>query len=290
MRYEGMVYRPPSEAYSLIVQVTIGCSHNDCTFCSMFRGKQFRVRKTEEIRADLTDARGYYKRVERIFLADGDALCLSMDKLLDILGMIREIFPECERVGIYGSARDVLRKSPEDLVRLREAGLGIVYLGAESGSPAVLKAINKNATREELIGAVRMIEASGLRSSVTFISGIGGRALWEEHARMTASMISEMEPYYASILTLMVEPEAPLYDDIREGRFELLTPAEVMAEMELLLENINVTRPCVFRSNHASNYLSLKGDLPRDKERMLSQIRAAKENTSMLKEEYFRAL
>ncbi len=290
MQYEGMVYRPPSEAFSLIVQVTIGCSHNGCTFCSMFKEKKFRVRKFEEIRADLLEARGYYKRVERIFLADGDALCLSMDKLLAILELIRQVFPECQRVGIYGSARDALRKTPEDLARLKDGGLGIVYLGAESGSPQILKAIHKNATREELIQAVQRIEASGLRSSVTFISGIGGRALWEEHALMTASMISEMQPYYTSILTLMVEPEAPLYKDIREGRFQLLTPAEVMAEMELLLENIHVTRKCVFRSNHASNYLSLKGDLPKDRERMLDQIRAAKQNTSLLKEEYFRAL
>ncbi|MDD2301503.1 MAG: radical SAM protein [Eubacteriales bacterium] len=290
MQYEGMVYRPPSEAYSLIIQITIGCSHNECTFCSMFKDKQFRVRKPEEIRADLTEARGYYKRVDRIFLADGDALCLATDKLMSILDLIRELFPECRRVGIYGSARDVLRKTPEELIRLKEAGLGIVYLGAESGSPQILKAINKNATREELIESVQRIEASGLRSSVTFISGIGGRALWQEHALMTASMISEMQPYYASVLTLMVEPAAPIYEDIRAGRFELLTPVEVMAEMECLLENIHVTRKCVFRSNHASNYLSLKGDLPEDRERMLAQVRAAKENTAMLKEEYFRAL
>ncbi len=290
MQYEGMVYRPPSEAYSLIVQVTIGCSHNGCSFCSMFKEKQFRVRKPEEIRADLLEARQYYKRVDKIFLADGDALCLSTGKLLAILDLIRQTFPECRRVGVYGSARDVLRKEPGDLIRLKEAGLGIVYLGAESGSPQILKAINKNATREELIESVQRIEAAGFQASVTFISGIGGRELWQEHARMTASMISEMQPYYASILTLMVEPRAPLYRDIQEGRFQLLTPAEVMAEMECLLENIHVTKKCVFRSNHASNYLSLKGDLPEDQERMLAQIRAARENTSMLKEEYFRAL
>ncbi|MFA7502459.1 MAG: radical SAM protein [Anaerovoracaceae bacterium] len=290
MRYEGMIYRPPSEARSLIVQVTVGCSHNECTFCSMYRAKQFRIRPLEEIREDLVHASRLYGAVDRIFLADGDALCLSTDKLLAILQIIRDVFPDLSRVGIYGSARDVLRKELRELVQLREAGLGIVYIGAETGSPQILEMIKKNATREELIEAVQRIEESGLRASVTFISGIGGRPLWKEHAEMTASMISEMQPYYASVLTLMVEPDAPLYRDIREGRFELLTPMEVMDEMECLLSNIHVEKKCVFRSNHASNYLSLKGDLPDDKERMLAQIRAAKKDASLLKEEYFRAL
>lgn len=290
MQYEGSVYRPPSEAYSLILQVTIGCSHNKCSFCSMFKDKKFRVRSMEEIKADLADARGYYRAVERIFLADGDALCLSMQKLLDILAEIKKLFPECKRVGIYGSARDVLRKSLAELKELKQAGLGIVYLGAESGSQEILDRINKNATRQELIDAVKLIEESGIRSSVTFISGMGGKSLWREHALETASMINEMQPYYASVLTLMIDPAAPIYDEIQSGAFQLLSPVEVMDEMELLMENIDVTKPCVFRSNHASNYLSLKGDLPQDKERMLAQIKQARQNSSLLKDEHFRAL
>jgi radical SAM superfamily enzyme YgiQ (UPF0313 family) len=177
-----------------------------------------------------------------------------------------------------------------ELEELKAAGLGIVYLGAESGSQKILDRIHKNATREELIAAVRQAEAAGIRSSVTFISGIGGKALWREHALETASMINQMQPYYASVLTLMVESDAPLYQDIQNGTFRLLSPMEVMEEMELLMENIDVEKPCVFRSNHASNYLSLKGDLPRDKQAMLAQIRAAKKNSALLKEEYFRAL
>lgn len=290
MQYEGSVYRPPSEAYSLILQVTIGCSHNKCSFCSMFKDKKFRVRSMEEIKADLADARGYYRAVERIFLADGDALCLSMQKLLDILAEIKKLFPECKRVGIYGSARDVLRKSLAELKELKQAGLGIVYLGAESGSQEILDRINKNATRQELIDAVKLIEESGIRSSVTFISGMGGKSLWREHALETASMINEMQPYYASVLTLMIDPAAPIYDEIQSGAFQLLSPVEVMDEMELLMKNIDVTKPCVFRSNHASNYLSLKGDLPQDKERMLAQIKQARQNSSLLKDEHFRAL
>ena len=158
MRYEGDIYRPPSEAYSLLIQVTIGCSHNKCTFCSMFKDKKFRVREVSEVLEDLETARKTYRRVEKIFLCDGDALCLANHKLMVILEKIRELFPECKRVGIYGSAKDVLRKSPAELAELRSAGIGMIYLGAESGSQKVLDAICKGVTREQMIEAVHKIE------------------------------------------------------------------------------------------------------------------------------------
>ncbi|MBQ2095978.1 MAG: radical SAM protein, partial [Firmicutes bacterium] len=194
MQYEGMVYRPPSEAYSLILQVTIGCSHNKCRFCSMYKDKKFHIRQLEDILADLRECRAYYSRVRRIFLADGDALCLSNTKLLAILNAIRDLFPECERVGIYGRATDILRKTPEELKALKEAGIGIVYVGAESGDPEVLARMCKNATREQLIEGVRRAEDAGIAASVTFISGLGGRERWKEHAIASATMISEMRP------------------------------------------------------------------------------------------------
>lgn len=290
MRYEGSVYRPPSEAYSLIIQVTIGCAHNKCTFCSMFKDKQFRIRKPEEVLEDLEMARRYYSHVEKIFLADGDALVLSNKALLTILNRIKELFPECKRVGVYGSPQDVLRKKPEELKELKEHGVGIIYIGAESGSDRVLAEIQKGATRRELIDAVRKIEDSGIAASVTFISGLAGQNNWKEHAIESGTMISEMEPSYVSLLTLMLDPMAPIYRDVMDGTFECLTKEQVMDEAELLLENIEVTKPCVFRSNHASNYLSLKGDLPKDKEKMLDQICLAKKNTEMLKDERFRML
>ena len=292
MQYEGMVYRPPSEAYSLIIQVTVGCSHNKCRFCSMYKDKKFHIRQLEDILADLRECRAYYRRVRRIFLADGDALCLSMSKLLAILSAIRELFPECERVGVYGSAADILRKSPGELRELRDAGIGIVYVGAESGNPQVLANMHKSAGREELIAAVRRAEDAGIAASVSFISGLGGRELWKEHAIDSATMISEMHPSYASWLTLMLDPAAPITQDIAEGRFELLKPLEVLDEMELMLSHIDMPEDtvCVFRSNHASNYLSLKGDLPRDTEKMLAVVRQAKENSDMLRPEYWRAL
>lgn len=290
MKYEGLIYRPPSEAYSLLLQVTIGCSHNKCTFCSMFKAKNFRVRKMEEIFADLDEARAYYRHVGRIFLCDGDALCLSMDKLMAILGYIREKFPECERVGVYGSPRDVLLKTPEELETLRDAGLSIIYIGAESGSDKVLLDVCKGATAEEIITAIRRIEDAGIKSSVTFISGLAGRDNWEEHAVMTGKMISEAQPSYVGFLTLMVEEGTPLADDVKNGKFKLLTPEEVLAEAALMIQNINVEKTCVFRSNHASNYVSLAGNLPEDKDAMLALLRRAMEDKGMLKDERFRAL
>ncbi len=292
MQYEGMVYRPPSEAYSLILQVTIGCSHNKCRFCSMYKDKKFHIRQLEDILADLRECRAYYSRVRRIFLADGDALCLSNAKLLAILNAIRDLFPECERVGIYGRATDILRKTPEELKALKEAGIGIVYVGAESGDPEVLARMCKNATREQLIEGVRRAEDAGIAASVTFISGLGGRERWKEHAIASATMISEMRPSYASWLTLMLDPAAPVTKDIAEGKFELLKPLEVLDEMEVMLEHVELPEgvTCVFRSNHASNYLSLKGDLPADRDKMLAVVRQAKENSDMLRPEYWRAL
>lgn len=290
MRYEGSVYRPPSEAYSLIIQVTIGCAHNKCTFCSMFKDKRFRVRKVNEVLEDLESARRHYKRVDRIFLADGDALVLQNKDLLVILDRIEKLFPECKRVGIYGSPQDVLRKSREELEELREHGIGIIYIGAESGSDKVLKEINKGATRGEIIEAVKRIEASGIPASVTFISGLAGKDGWEDHAVQSGTMISEMEPSYVGLLTLITEPGAELHKEIKEGRFQLLSPVEVLKETELLLENTNVSKTCVFRSNHASNYVSLKGDLPQDKERMLGQLRDAMNNADKLKDDRFRML
>ena len=290
MRYEGAIYRPPSEAYSLLVQVTIGCTHNKCTFCSMFKEKRFRVRKIEEVLEDLDMARARYRRVERIFLCDGDAICLSTDKLDRILDHIAKLFPECEQVNVYGRANDVLHKTPEELAYLHSKGVKIIYIGAESGSDKVLLDVKKGVTAQQLIEAVQRIEAAGIKASVTFISGLAGRQGWREHAAETGKMISKMNPSYVGLLTLMVEPEAPLYADIAEGRFELLTPQEVIEETKLLIENIDVTKKCVFRSNHASNYVNLRGDLPQDKERLIRELELAGADRRRLKDERFRML
>jgi len=290
MRYEGSIYRPPSEAYSLLIQVTIGCTHNKCTFCSMFKEKKFRVRDLKEVLEDLAQARKVYRKVERIFLCDGDALALSNRRLLPILQFIKENFPECERVTVYGRATDALNKTDEEMRELYEAGITMVYLGAESGSDKVLKDINKGETRQQLIDGVKKIEACGMKASVTFISGLAGKDGWEEHAIETGTMITEMQPSYVGLLTLMVEPGVPMAKDIESGKLRLLSAEEVMAETLLMLKNTNVEKKCVFRSNHASNYVSLRGNLPEDKEKMMALVRRAMENHDMFKDERFRAL
>jgi radical SAM superfamily enzyme YgiQ (UPF0313 family) len=258
----------------------------------MFKDKQFHVRKLADILDDLADAHRAYRRVGRVFLADGDALVLPEDELITILARIRELFPECERIGVYGSPQDVLRKGENSLRRLREEGLGIVYIGAESGSDNVLSAVKKGAASAEITEAVRLIERAGIPASVTFISGLAGADGWEDHAVKTGRMITESAPSYVGLLTLMVDPAAPIYYDIKEGRFTLLPAEGVVDETILMLENIDIPagKTCVFRSNHASNYLSLKGDLPRDKEALLSRLREARGDGAMLKDERFRLL
>ena len=285
MRYVGSIYRPPSEAYSLLVQVTIGCAHNKCTFCTMFKDKRFTVRPEREVMEDLDEARTMYRRVDRIFLCDGDALCLANGKLLPILKRIRELFPECERVGIYGRAKDILRKGVEELKELVNNGLKIVYIGAESGSDIVLGHVNKGETRKEIIESVKKAEDAGMVTSVTFISGLGGRDLMEEHAEQTGKMISEMGASYVGLLTLMLDPSAPICDEIKRGAFRLLSAGEVLRETYIMLRAAAPERPCVFRSNHASNYVSLRGNLPEDKERMLKQLEHAMSDPRLLKAE-----
>ena len=290
MRYEGDIFRPPSEAYSLLVQVTIGCTHNKCTFCSMFKDKKFRVRDVQEVFEDLEDARRTYRYVERVFLCDGDALCLSNNRMLPILDKVRELFPECKRVNVYGNAKDVLHKTLDELKELREHGLEMVYLGAESGSDKVLQDICKGVNAEQLIEAVHKIEFAGIKASVTFISGLAGKAGWREHAVQTGTMISEMNASYVALLTLMLDSRAPIVQKIQSGEFELLSAEEVIAETYLMIENMNPTKSCVFRSNHASNYFSLRGNLPEDKKMMLDQLDMVMKNTGMLKHEFLRML
>ena len=290
MRYIGDIYRPPSEAYSLLLQVTVGCSHNKCTFCNMYKNKQFRLRPMEDVLEDLDWARAHYRRVGRIFLCDGDALCLKNNKLLTILDRISELFPECERVTSYVRATDALRKTDEELRELREHGLTMVYLGAESGSPKVLEMVNKGETAEELIEGVHKLENNGIQTSVTFISGLGGPELMEEHAVESGKMIAKMNASYVSFLTLMLDPVAPLYKDWKEGRFKLLKAEEVLQEAAIMLDHARPEKSCVFRSNHASNYVSLKGNLPEDNDRMIEALRRCMKDKSLIKSEYFRAL
>ena len=289
MRYYGSVYRPPSEAYSLIVQVTYGCSHNTCAFCSMYKEKRFALRPLDEVLEDFHMARQVYPYVDKIFLADGDALVRRAAELYTILDTIRELFPECQRVTSYASPASIRIRTDEELRTLREKGLTMVYMGLESGCDQVLELMNKGHKAAEIVEMGQKVRKNGMALSVTAITGLGGPELLESHAVETAKAFNAMNPEYIGMLTLMVEPETPLYDWVHTGKFQLLTQPQVLEETRLLVENLD-SPGSVFRMNHASNYLVLKGTLNQDQEAMLRTIDAAEHDLSRLRPEAWRGL
>lgn len=288
VQYEGRVFRPPSEAYSLIVQVTIGCSHNKCTFCDMYKEKRFRVRPIDEVKADFDAARKAYRQIDRIFLADGDALMCRAEHMAEILRYIRAVIPECTRVTSYGSPASILCKKQEELNELHALGLEMIYLGLESGSDEVLRRVNKGETADEIVRAGLMVKEAGMKLSVTAVAGLGGDELSEEHAIKTAEALSRMKPEYIGLLTLLFEQETPLMRDWQEGRFHLLSPMEIAAETLTLLEHIDC-EGSVFRANHASNYVNLAGTLNQDRAAMIARLQEALAGKVKFRNEAFRA-
>ena len=248
--YNYPLYRPPSEAYSLIIQATLGCSHNKCTFCNMYKGKKFIIKPLEQIKEEIDFFRARVRNVERIFVADGDALIIPMTRLREIFKYLNEKFPEAERISIYGSPKSIQIKTPEELKELREMGLKLVYLGMESGNDKVLMNVNKGVTKNELIEAGRKVREAGIPLSVTVIAGLGGKENSLEHALETADAVSKMNPDYFSILSLMVEEGTKLYEDYAAGKFKMLSNVEVLEEIKNMIANINVKENCIFRSNH----------------------------------------
>ncbi|MBC5770853.1 radical SAM protein [Dysosmobacter segnis] len=289
MRYQGMVYRPPSEAYSLIVQVTYGCSHNTCAFCSMYKEKRFALRPLHEVLEDFQMARQRYRSVRRIFLADGDALIRKASELYTILDTIRELFPECERVTSYASPSSIRLRTDEELQTLRAKGLTMVYMGLESGSDKVLTLMRKGHPAAEIIEMGQKVRRNGMALSVTAITGLGGPELLEEHAVKTAEAFNAMNPEYIGMLTLMVEPGTPLYDWVHDGSFRLLDQHQVLKETELLVSHFD-SPGSVFRMNHASNYLDLRGTLNQDRDTLLAKIHQAEQDLSCLRPESWRGL
>ena len=276
--YEGSVYRPPSEANSLILQVTIGCAHNTCTFCDMYKQKTFRIRKEKEILAEIRAVANssYREYFRRVFFADGDALCVPTERLLRLLQAVREELPFVERVTAYATASDVLHKTVEELRALKEAGLAMVYMGAETGDEEILAYIRKDATRQEYIEAAEKLHEAGMQNSVTLISGLGGREKLEQHAVSCASLISAMKPEYCSFLTLRLFPGTPMYEDLKSGVFVPLTDEEVFKEMKIFLDHVDA-EGTVFRSNHASNALPLAGTFNADIPALKAMIEKAEE-------------
>jgi radical SAM superfamily enzyme YgiQ (UPF0313 family) len=289
MRYEGKLYRPPSEADAYILQATIGCSWNHCTYCDMYRDKSFRVRDLEDTLADL-DAAGcaFGPEVEKLFVADGDALLLPMGHWRAILAKARASFPNLRRVSCYAMARNVREKTEAELLELREAGLVTLYVGPESGDDVTLKRIAKGDDAEAHVAAARKARAAGMTLSVIALLGIAGERS-DEHARATAKLVTEMDPAFFAALTVTVVPGTPLARLRSSGRFEVPPVPDLLRELRTM---VDLARPtdAVFRTNHASNYLPLAGRLPRDREAIVGAIDAALDGRIPLRPEAFRGL
>ena len=287
--YDYPLYRPPSEGNSLIIQATLGCSHNKCSFCNMYKSKKFTIKPIEDIKNDISYFRQTYTHVERIFLADGDALIIKTEDLKEILVYINKLFPECSRVTLYGSPKSILLKTPQELSDLKDLGLSMIYMGVESGNDEILKDINKGVSSEDLIKAAKKVKEANILLSVTVIAGIGGIEKSKSHAIKTGEIISSLIPDYLGVLTLMVEEGTNLHNKIINNEFEILNDKEILNEIKLLIHHIDVKESVVFRCNHASNYISLTGNLPKDKEKLLTQIDYY-QDTNKLKQEEDRRL
>lgn len=292
MNYEGLIIRPPSEADSLILQVTVGCSHNRCTFCPAYKQKRFRIKSADEIGRDIMQAaRMYGDGVRRVFLCDGDPLIMPQERLIGILDLLHATFPKLQRVGIYGNAKSMLRKSADELVELRQKRLGIVYMGLESGDPAVLEQVNKGASPDQMIEAAGRVRQAGIKLNVTVLLGLGGRQRSQIHARETMRVLNRMRPNHVGALTLMVVPGTPLQELEQRGEFELPGKFELLEELRTMIAESALDN-CLFFSNHASNYFPVQARLPRDKDGILHQLDAvlAARDERYLRSEFMRAL
>ena len=284
--YDTPVFRPPSEARSFILRVTRGCAHNKCTYCNMYRGVPFQILKDEEISRQIALAAHFGKdRVRRVFLADGDALVLPTAKLLKILQALRDTFPKLQRVSSYAAPKDILRKSEDELRQLKEAGLQLLYYGMETGDDATLKAVNKGVSGEEAVEAGRRVTASGMKLSIMVILGLAGKEGSYRHAIETAKAINIIQPTMWSALCLMLYRGSELLEQFERGEFNPLSPAECMEELYTIMENVNLPadKHCLFRSNHISNYIPLAGTLPKDKQKLLAEIKYSAQELSKLK-------
>jgi radical SAM superfamily enzyme YgiQ (UPF0313 family) len=287
--YDYPLYRPPSEANSIIFQVTLGCSFNKCSFCNMYRTKEYSERPWEEIKSEIDIVSKSFPQTERIFLADGDAINLSTEKLVQILDYIKEKFPNLTRISCYAMPKNLLQKSPDELTLLNSKGLDMLYIGIETGNDILLKKITKGATSKSIIDACNRAKKSGFIISCMIILGIGGKKYSMDHMKETARVVSDVSPNFLAALTLIIEDG--VYDEFMKKfsePFETLDDAMILNELELLLNNINPISPIVFRANHASNVYSIGGNLPDDKEKMLAVVRSLKEHPELLKPKVLR--
>ncbi|MGE5397454.1 MAG: B12-binding domain-containing radical SAM protein [Chitinophagales bacterium] len=292
MRYEGNIFRPFSEANSYLLQCTIGCSHNGCTFCGMYKDKKYRVRSIGEIKEDIQMAKNHFGDLEKVFLCDGDAIAIDTDILLEILEQLRSAFPSLRHVGSYVGPKSTLQKGISELTALRAAGLTKAYLGVETGSDRLLAEVHKGVTRSEMLEAGQNLVNAGINLSAMVLLGLAGKGpASEEHAKATADIINLMKPQYLAALTVTPVPNTVLYRRVKEGAFEILDPFETLEEMKTMFENITIDN-LKFVGSHASNYLPVKGTLQKDKGEMLALVNHILEqrDTRLLRSEAMRGL
>ena len=289
MHYEGNIIRPPSEANSILLQITVGCSRNKCTFCGAYKGERFRIKPDSVIMEDIAFASNHCRRQRRVFLCDGDALIVPQKRLMNILMEIEKQLPWVTRVGAYANCKSIKMKTLDELKALKAHGLGILYMGLETGDDVTLKKINKGATSEEMIQMGIKARAADMKLSITVLLGIAGKQRSQIHARETGRVLSAIDPEYVGALTLMLIPGTPLYQDYVDGKFPLLKPDEMLNELKSMIAATELSKG-LFHANHASNYLPIKARLPKDKAVTLRLIDEALAGKISLKPEYFRAL
>lgn len=289
MNYDGDIIRPPSEADSIIIQVTVGCSHNKCTFCAAYKDKKFRLRSEDEILKNIAFAAKYCKRQKRVFLADGDALILSQKRLRHVFSLLKMHLPQVRRVGLYGNAKAIRSKTVAELKELKNLGLDRIYMGLESGDDAVLQKVKKGESGDSMVLAAQRVRDAGIFLSVTVLIGLGGVANSLCHAKESARILSLMQPRQIAALCLMPLSHTPLGVEYKSGEFQLPDAKGMLSELKELVTNITCRR-VMFMANHASNYLPLQGILLRDKKMMIEKINAALDGEQAIVPEHFRAL
>lgn len=288
MHYEGHIIRPPSEANSILLQVTVGCSHNKCSFCGTYKGERFRIKEDAVIMEDIAFAAKYCKRQRRVFLCDGDALIIPQKRLKNILIQIKKQIPWVTRVGVYANAKSLRMKTPDELKELKTHGLGIAYMGLETGDDITLKKIDKGASSEKMIQMGRKAKDAGIKLSITVLLGIAGKQRSNIHAQETGRVLSAIDPEYIGALSLMLIPGTPLHQDYTSGTFHLLEPNDMLKELKTMIAATNLSKG-LFHANHASNYLPIKARLPKDKKATIEIIEQALAGKVPLKPEHLRA-
>ena len=289
MHYEGNMIRPPSEAYSILLQATVGCSHNKCTFCGAYKGERFKIKSDDIILEDIAFAAKYCKNQNRLFICDGDALIIPQKRLTMILKEIKKQLPWVNRVGVYANTKGIKMKTDAELKELHDLGLGIAYMGLETGDDVTLKAVRKGATSSTMIEMGKKIRAAGIKLSITVLLGIAGRERSQIHAEATGRVLTAIDPEYVGALSLMLIPGTPLFEDYESGNFPLIEPIEMLKEIRTMIQHTEMTNG-LFHANHASNYLPIRAKFPEDKKKTLALIDDALAGRVALKPEFLRAL